>query len=314
MDALSKIFDDIHLNQSHYIHIHAAGDWALTCPAHTAMIAYIVLQGEAELELKHQSIQLNSGDLVLIPASHAHKIQKNHSNVMTSNIYIEDYFQLDRSKGIHINEALDTKNRHLILSIQAKVDMQMAKPLLQALPDFLHIQHIMSNTAPEWLQIGLQFLAQETRSVRPGQAKILDHLVSILFIECVRDYILNLKDSSNWLNALTHPELSNALSAIHAHPERPWTVESLAERCWMSRSKFAQLFTQIVGEPPLSYLQQHRLRLAAQQLRDRQYSIQSIAHLVGYNSETAFSQAFKRQYQQSPSQYRHEFSTANSDF
>ena len=139
---------------------------------------------------------------------------------------------------------------------------------------------------------------------RSGRDKILDHLVSVLLIECVRDHILNLSDASNWLNALSHPELSNALAAIHGQPAQSWTVESLAEQCCMSRSKFAQVFTQVVGESPLAYLQQHRLRLAAQYLRDGQYTVQQIAHLVGYASDTAFSQSFKKQYQLSPSQYR----------
>ena len=131
--------------------------------------------------------------------------------------------------------------------------------------------------------------------------------MSILFIECVRDYIAQLKDSKNWLNALSHPELSNALAVIHGQPEQVWTVESLAEQCCMSRSKFANLFTQMIGETPLAYLQQHRLRLASQHLRQGQFSIQQIAHKVGYSSETAFSQTFKRTFDLTPSQYRQQF-------
>ena len=180
----------------------------------------------------------------------------------------------------------------------------MAKPLLSALAEYLHIPHIMCSTAPEWLQIGMQFLAVESHQIRPGRDKILDHLVSILLIECVRDYILNARHASSWLNALSHPELSRALAVIHGQPEQSWTVESLAEQCHMSRSKFAQLFTQIVGEPPLAYLQQHRLRLAAQYLRNSGFSIQQIAYLVGYSSETAFSQSFKKQIEQTPTRYR----------
>jgi len=123
-------------------------------------------------------------------------------------------------------------------------------------------------------------------------------------IECVRDYIEQIQDQNNWLKALTHPELSNALAAIHGQPAFAWTVETLAETCCMSRSKFANLFNQVIGETPLAYLQQHRLRLASQLLKQGQFSIQHIAHQVGYSSETAFSQAFKKQYDLSPSQYR----------
>ena len=132
----------------------------------------------------------------------------------------------------------------------------------------------------------------------------MDHLVSIMLIECIRDYIANLSDPNNWLSALTHPELSPAFAAIHSQPEHAWSVESLAECCFMSRSKFALLFNTVVNQTPLAYLQQHRLRLASQHLRLGQLSIQQIAYRVGYSSETAFSQAFKKHYECTPSQYR----------
>ena len=98
--------------------------------------------------------------------------------------------------------------------------------------------------------------------------------MSILLIECVRDYISQLDDQGSWLNALSHPELSSALAVIHGRPEHPWTVESLAEQCCMSRSKFASLFQSIIHETPLAYLQQHRLRLASQLLRESNLTIQ----------------------------------------
>ncbi len=128
----------------------------------------------------------------------------------------------------------------------------------------------------------------------------------------MRDYISQLDDSNNWLGALAHPELSNAPAAIHGRPKQAWTVESLAEQCCMSRSKFANLFNQVIGEPPLAYLQQHRLRLVSHYLQQGQLSIQKIAHRVGYSSETAFSQTFKKQFDLTPSQYRQQFQNSKS--
>lgn len=305
MDALSKIFDDIHLNRSEYIYLKAKNNWAFQYHEHGAMIAYVVMQGQALLHINGEQIQLESGDLILVPSGQNHCCTASASPVFQNALDIQPLFDEKHQKTIDLES--DQYPQHeacMILAIRGHVDSIMAKPLFNALPDFLHIQHIMSSTAPEWLQIGLQFLAVEVNQIRPGRDKILDHLVSILFIECVRDYITQLKDSKNWLNALTHAELSNALAAIHGQPEQPWTVEGLAEQCCMSRSKFANLFTQIIGEPPLAYLQQHRLRLASQHLRSSQLSIQQIAHRVGYSSETAFSQSFKRSYGLTPSQYR----------
>lgn len=304
MDALSKIFDDIHLAKSEYIYIKAPHHSAFEYLNEPSMLAYVVLNGNAIVKFKNEKyLELEQGDLCLIPSGTQHHVYCTQTSELLSSLEINDYFETHAQQTITLNAVSETE-QSFILAIRSKLDIQMAKPLLSALPLFIHIQHISNATAPEWLQIGLHFLAVETQSTRPGRDKILDHLVSILFIECVRDYILSLDNHSSWLGALTHPELSNALAALHGRPEQNWTVETLAEQCHMSRSKFAQLFTQIVGETPLAYLQQHRLRLAAQYLRDSALSIQQIAYSVGYNSETAFSQSFKKQMGLTPTEYR----------
>ncbi|MGE8541714.1 AraC family transcriptional regulator [Acinetobacter sp. ANC 3813] len=308
MDALSKIFDDIHLNKSEYIYLKTKNNWSFQYHEHGAMIAYVMMQGSCLMHINSEKVPLEMGDLILIPSGQNHFCTASVDTVYHTALDISPLFDEKRQKTIELeSDQLPQHEPCLILAIRGHIDSIMARPLFNALPSYLHIHHIMSSTAPEWLQIGLQFLAVEANQIRPGRDKILDHLVSILFIECVRDYIAQLNDSHNWLNALTHVELSSALAAIHGQPELSWTVESLAEQCCMSRSKFANLFTQIIGETPLAYLQQHRLRLASQHLRHGQLSIQQIAHRVGYSSETAFSQSFKRSYELTPSQYRQQF-------
>lgn len=306
MDALSKIFDDIHLNKSEYIYLKPQGDWAYSYQEQDAMIGYVVLVGNMTIQLNpHTQLQVEAGDLVLIPSGQNHSCHSNNKNNLVEALNITELFDQKRQETIEFGSS--SGEPALILAIRCHIDTIMARPLLNALPNYIHIHHITGSTAPEWLQIGLHFLAVEAYQIRPGRDKILDHLVSILFIECVRDYIAQLQDSNNWLRALAHTELANALAAIHGKPEQAWTVESLAEQCCMSRSKFATLFSNIVGETPLAYLQQYRFRLASQHLREGQLSIQQIAHRVGYSSETAFSQTFKRLFDLTPSQYRQQF-------
>ncbi|WP_336172183.1 AraC family transcriptional regulator, partial [Acinetobacter ursingii] len=218
---------------------------------------------------------------------------------------VSDFFKGHRDDAIEIGTR--SSESALIFTVRCHIDTLMARPLLSALPSYIHIHHAMSSTGPEWLRVGLYFVALETQRIQPGRDKIFDHLMSILLIECVRDYISQLDDQGSWLNALSHPELSSALAVIHGRPEHPWTVELLAEQCCMSRSKFASLFQSIIHETPLAYLQQHRLRLASQLLRESNLTIQKIANNVGYSSETAFSQAFKRQFDLSPKQYRQNY-------
>lgn len=304
MDALSKIFEDIHLNQSEYLYLKPHGEWAFRYKEQSTMMAYAVLHGHVNICLGlKQIVHAEAGDLILLPAGQSHECRSSATDQLLDVFDISALFAQNQHKEVLFGSD-SAKQETMILALHGHMDPIMARPLLNALPVFIHIQHKHLSTMPEWLQIGLQFLALEVQQTRPGRDKILDHLVSILLIECVRDYIETLQDSSNWLSALSHPELSNALAKIHAEPAHAWTVESLAEQCCMSRSKFATLFAQFLGTTPLAYLQQHRLRLAAQYLRNGQGTIQQIAHRVGYNSETAFSQSFKRQFQISPSQYR----------
>jgi len=219
MDALSKIFDDIHLNKSEFIYLNPQGTWAFQYQDHSAIIAYVVLSGELYLELSTQrQVYAQAGDIVLIPSGCSHVGKSSTQLDWLDALDISDLFQRRRQQTIEFGEASGEKS--FILAMHGTMDSIMAKPLLNALPDYMHIHHIMSSTAPEWLQIGLQFLAVESHQIRPGRDKILDHLISILFIECVRDYIAQLNDSNNWLSALTHPELSNALTAIHGQPEK----------------------------------------------------------------------------------------------
>ncbi len=304
MDALSQVLEDIHLKKTEYLYLQNQGAWAFHLPSQSAVLCHIALFGDMYIYFNnHEFIHLNSGDMLIIPSGMAHSVQSQMDSSLIESINIAPLFQGLRDDAIHLGQA-HQRPKTLIFSIRSHMDSVMASPLIKALPTYLHIKNALTAQEPEWLRIGLYFVAGETQLKQPGRHKIMDHLVSIMLIECIRDYIANLADPQNWLSALTHPELSPAFAAIHSQPEHTWSVESLAKCCFMSRSKFALLFNKVVNTTPLAYLQQHRLRLASQYLRLEQHSIQQIAHRVGYSSETAFSQAFKKHYECTPSQYR----------
>jgi AraC-like DNA-binding protein len=125
-------------------------------------------------------------------------------------------------------------------------------------------------------------------------------------LQAVRAYLGSLKqqEEGGWLHALVDPQVSLALALIHQHPETSWTVESLAKQVNMSRSGFAARFKWLVGEAPLQYITRWRMYRAVEFLRSSKFTVTEIAEQVGYDSETAFSKAFKRQMGQSPNQYR----------
>ena len=158
------------------------------------------------------------------------------------------------------------------------------------------------------IDVEIRLLTLEAEHERMGKTAVINHWASIMMIECLRVYIESLPEATeNWLKAMKDPFLTKALVAMHEMPSENWTINKLAEVAGMSRSSFAQRFKEVVGIPPLTYLMDYRLRLAARYLRLRQNSISRISGLVGYASDSTFSQAFKRVYGISPKAYRQQY-------
>lgn len=341
MDALSKILDDIHMRGAEYLYVSGCNDWHFCLDTQGECVFHIVLFGDAVIEMQQSDHQpfvqsrasqsnnlqshdkqqlivqssnasssqshihhMHAGQIIIIPTGEKHHVYAHTNNAkLTAPFDLIPHFNGHRNDSINLGG--NTQARSLILSIRCLLDVDMARPLLTALPSLMTINNAMDAGAPPWLQIGLQFLALEAERSRPGRDTLINRLVTMLLIECVRDYIEQLPEGSeSWLIALRDPQLAPVLSAIHAQPERAWTVAALASLAHMSRSTFAERFSQTIGETPLAYLAAHRLRLAAWYLRENNQGIGRIAEKVGYSSETAFSQAFKRQHGQSPSHYR----------
>lgn len=300
MDALSHILDDIHLRGAEYLYVNGQGAWNFALQGSPAF--HIVLNGPVKLLLPgHGEHLLETGDIAFIPAGKEHHIR--HPDAPE----LSDYWLMDDFKG-HCNEPVAVGNgqpRNLILSVRCLLDADMGRPLLSSLPSCMVIRQGLEGSGPEWLKIGLNFLALEAELYRPGRDTLINRLIGMFLIECVRDYVEQLpEEANNWLSAVRDPYLSPALSAIHAQPAHPWTVADLAGLACLSRSAFHERFSDIIGMPPLAYLTEHRLRLAAWHLAQQDIGINRISERVGYSSETAFSQAFRRQYGISPSQYR----------
>jgi len=202
-----------------------------------------------------------------------------------------------------------------IVAIVCHYDREITRPLLSALPEILPESESNDEQKMIMLDLGVKFLALESEQNRLGKMTIINRIASILMIECVRNYIEDLPEATdNWLKAVKDPYLAKALAVMHDRPEINWTIHKLAEVAGMSRSSFAEHFREVVGVPPLTYLTDYRLRLAARYLRLQENSISRISELVGYASDSTFSQAFKRVYKMSPRKYRQSFRTDGVHF
>lgn len=179
-------------------------------------------------------------------------------------------------------------------------------PLLTALPSLL-VTDLRGRPCAEWAESSFRYAAREHAARRAGSQEILARLSEMLFVEAVRGYIEALPgDATGWLVALRDPSLSRALGALHARPTHPWTAEELAKEACLSRSAFAERFTDTVGLPPMSYLTRWRMLLASHRLRESSETIAQIAAAVGYESESTFSRAFTREMGVAPGAWRHD--------
>lgn len=299
-DFLSIIFDDLHLTDAKYFFVSASNDWAFGVNLPNRAIFHAVLQGEALVLVGDKRYLLSAGDLLIVPTGSKHSI---HAPAGAANTVLDISGEFGHSRETPITLG-DGPLSAFILTAGCRFDVELGQPLMSALPAAIPILG-GQNSTPEWLRIGIEFLLQETRERRPGHQSILNRLGDIWFVEILRTYIESLPEGNDsWLRALKDPALALVLSAIHKHPGKAWTVPALAQMACLSRSAFADRFQKIMGKPPLTYVSEHRMRVAAWQLRHTGQPICHIGDAVGYASETAFGQAFKRSYGLAPGRYR----------
>jgi AraC-like DNA-binding protein len=177
-------------------------------------------------------------------------------------------------------------------------------PLLEALPIAFALD-IKDKPCADWVAASFRFAAQEVASGRVASETVLAKLSELLFVEAVRHYAETLPaDRRGWFAALRDPVVGRALALMHARLAHPWTSEELAVAVHLSRSAFAERFTQLVGVPPIKYLTDWRMQLAAARLRETPRPLAQIADELGYESEATFTRAFKRAFGTAPGRFR----------
>jgi AraC-like DNA-binding protein len=179
-------------------------------------------------------------------------------------------------------------------------DARPYNPLLTALPRVIRISDNAGSLASY-----VQFALAESKESRLGGASVLNRLSELMFVDVIRRYLETLpEDRADWLAGLRDPFVGRALTALHRSPDRDWTIESLAREAALSRSALAERFTRFVGVPPMQYLTNWRMQLAANHLLSGTDSVAVIANRVGYDSEAAFSRAFKKLVGAPPGEWR----------
>jgi AraC-like DNA-binding protein len=180
-------------------------------------------------------------------------------------------------------------------------DRRPFNPLLSALPRRLHLRGLSSG----WLQSFARQVVEESQARRVGADSVLTRVAELMFVEVIRRYVESLPPrQQGWLAGLRDDAVGRGLGLLHGAPAHPWTLDELAREVAMSRSAFAERFTSLVGQPPMHYLAQWRMQLAAGLLATGTVKVSAIAEEVGYESEPAFSRAFKRLMGVAPAAWR----------
>ncbi len=192
-------------------------------------------------------------------------------------------------------------------------DARPFNPLLTALPQMIHVAASRAAGSARPLGAMLDIVVREARRSAPGTDNVLARLSELMFVEAIRQHLLDLPDTQvGWLAGLRDPVVGRALEALHGAPREAWTVEGLGRAVGVSRAVLAARFTDMVGHPPMQYLTLWRMQLAARLLADGT-AVQEAARAVGYESESAFSRTFKRVVGEAPTHWRRRAAPVHAD-
>jgi AraC-like DNA-binding protein len=183
-------------------------------------------------------------------------------------------------------------------------DPYLSRPILSGLPPVFKV-NIRTDASGHWLENSILHLVDEAASGRVGSEAMLAKLSEALFVDTLRRYVAALPEQqTGWLTGARDPIVGRSLGLLHSRVAHPWTIADLADEVGISRSALVERFTRYLSEPPMTYLTRWRLQLAARSLERTSRGVGEIAADVGYESEAAFSRAFKREFGLPPGRYR----------
>lgn len=299
-DVLASVLDTVRLTSRVFCQSELSAPWAMTLAQSDYAHFHVVERGGAWLRLAGETdaVALAGGDLVVVPHGQGHTLASSRS------VPPIPFERLPREKAgghyalRHGGGGAETR----MICGAFEFDRSAENPILAVLPDLVHVP---AGSCGAWLDPLLHVLASEARRPSPGSAAVISRLADVVFVQAVRAWLASRPEGGGgWIGALRDPRIGAALASIHRDPTHEWSVRSLASVAGMSRSPFAARFREYVGEAPLTYVTRWRMRRVAAQMRDGRMSLREMAEAAGYESEPAFSKAFKRHFAVSPSEYR----------
>jgi len=326
-DTLSDLIRAVRLRGAVFFYVECADPWVVENP-HSKELIQAIMPGVEHLMEFHgvasgscwasivgeDAIRLNEGDIVLFPQGD-HHVMSSAPGLRAKVVDASMFFapkppQLPFSLNVTDQGATPARHDHAgggrtkVVCGFLGCDVKPFNPLLASMPRVLRMPGLASDGS-SWIATFLRSVVEESTGKRPGGEAVLERMSEMMFVEVLRRYVDTLPpDQTGWLAGMRDPAVGRALALIHEKPAEAWTMERLGEAAAMSRSTLHDRFVHFIGQPPMQYLAQWRMQLAASWLRDTDAKVIDVAMEVGYENEPAFSRAFRRAVGDSPAAWR----------
>ncbi len=325
-DTLSDVLRRLRLRRAVFFNVSGHSDWAaeappakelaplllMPCVGHV-MAYHAVVQGSCWAGIPGEPpVRLDAGDVVMFPHGDAHVVSSAPRMRGTGDFSWMPGAKFDRLplhlaySGLDavLSEPRDGTAAATIVCGFLGCDLPLFNPLLAALPRMVHLR---ASNDDAWIASLVQQAVAESHARRPGGKAMLARMGETMLVDAVRRYADQLPESSaGWLAGLRDRFVGRALALMHGEPARGWTIDELGQRIGLSRSALHERFVQLIGVPPMQYLARWRMQAAERALIETRDTVAAIALDVGYESEAAFSRAFKRAVGTPPAAWRRE--------
>ncbi|GLR72391.1 AraC family transcriptional regulator [Agaribacter marinus] len=302
MDALTEILNTLRMSSSLYFRTELSSPWGVEVPKKANVARFhIVIRGQCWLKIDNdEAIYMSNGDLVIIPHGASHTLaDKPTTSIRPLSEVLDEVSYEGEGPLVYGGGGAGC----CLVCGEFSFDDLGNHPLLENLPTKLYLSgRDTYNTL--WLDSALGFIAHEAAKLDSGAHAIIDRLSEIILIQVIRATLDSSITRIPFLSAFTDARIKRVLSAIHAKPEENWSVERLGRLVNMSRSSFSNRFSELVSMTPLQYVILVRLQKASRLLTETSTPLIAVAEGIGYQSEAAFSQAFKKQYGMRPGEFR----------
>ncbi|MGD9810232.1 MAG: AraC family transcriptional regulator [Sphingobium sp.] len=296
MDVLDDILNTLDLKGALYFRTDFSPPWAVEVPdLEQAARFHLLVQGKLHVGFPSgASVDLFPGDLVLIPRGLSHILsdQEGRDAPALETVIADAGYQ---GEGVFAVGKGNPKASTQMICGHFTFREGADHPLLRALPEYMVIS--AADRAREvWLDEVLRLLTRRMFADSEGSAATITRLSEVFFIEMLRLGVGQSEEMQTVLAALADRQIGKALQLMHHRASQPWTVETLAHEAGMSRSSFAERFSELMGMGPMSYLSEWRLQKALSMINDTRCSVQQAAAEAGYRSAAAFTRAFSARF------------------